>query len=188
MDDEDLDGSPCCSGMPGMCSGDEGDRQPHVRVERPRRQEGWVLRAVDAYAGGMGADPSWDLGDDLPPGFHARTLRELTVLVETAGRKLEAEQWYAYGPWQVLWTSCTSPVAGAPAGGHVSVRDDGTVQVRLGKRGRVVHEASVPQDAASLEGLHSLLRRVTEVVGEAGYGTDGEWTVDWSRCQVDLDD
>ena len=173
--------------MPGMCWGDE-DLQPHAQVDRPRGQGSCVLRVVDAYAGGMGPDPSWELSDELPPDFQARTLEGLTVLVETARRKLEAERWDANAPWQVLWTSCTSDVTGLPTGGRVSVRDDGTVRVRSGKRGRVVYETSVSQDADSLEGLHSLLGRVTELVREAGYGTDGDWTVDWSRCQVGLDD
>ncbi|MGY5008971.1 hypothetical protein ACWCY6_12930 [Streptomyces sp. 900105755] len=176
-----------------------------------------AVELVNAYRM-MAEDPSFDLSGELPPDFRAYSIRALTLLTEVAQRRLDTERWDTAGPWHVDWFSCESDVtdpAGEDEDFGLSdddpegepdaiswcasiVNDDGapTLQIVGTRRGEqhVTHYAPVSgppgdsPDSGTLDGLRDVLTRATEQLGEAGYEMDGEWTVAWSRCHVQLDD
>ncbi|MEV7686424.1 hypothetical protein [Streptomyces bungoensis] len=179
--------------------------------------EGCVLQLVNAYRG-VFRDPHWDLSGDLPPDFDGRSLRGLTALVGTARQKLAKERWDTSGPWRLTWSSCESDLTGPDGGGEepgscdddpdgesdairyfasIDDEDDAPALRITGTRRGEWHvfynePVAVPggetPDAGTVDGLRTVLERATEQVGEAGYGTDGEWTLGWSRCYVELAD
>ncbi|WP_406838508.1 hypothetical protein ACICHK_24120 [Streptomyces sp. AHU1] len=225
-----------CDGTPGLCwccepdkerraeissgrydeydpyDGDDEDREDHEDDDR------WILGLVNAYPGGMGEEPAFDLSDELPPGFQAHSIQALTLLTEVARRRLDTEGWENFGPWGLDWVSCEGVVTGLRGEGEdvdcsgdasdrepVALRrlasitnDDAgpTLQVvetgmgirRTPYRERVSGCPGESPDTDTLDELRDFLARATERLGEAGYETDGEWTVNWSRCHVQLDD
>ncbi|GAB2778584.1 hypothetical protein GCM10027073_08960 [Streptomyces chlorus] len=190
-----------CEGMPGLGWTCEIGEERYAKVDNRRVEadvddddEVCVLDIVNAYAGGMGADPSYDLSGELPPDFHPWSLRDLTLLTEVARRKLDTERWDTNGSWRLRWLMCDNDVTNPldevedidPSGDdldgesgeiryHISVENDGdahTVQV-VGTRGgeqHVLYHEPVPEpgggarDTGTLEGLRSLLERVAEQV------------------------
>jgi hypothetical protein len=217
---DETDAGTCCC-VPGLCWCGEADKERYAKVVNRGDHEdddGWVLELVDAFAGGMAQDPSYDLSGELPPDFYKCSLRGLTILTAVARTKLDTERWATDGPWRLWWSSCDNDVTnpsdetgdtdssgGDPYGEsdeisyHVSIQNDDdahTVKVigtRWGDQ-HVMYSAPVSEpggeskDTGTLEGLQSLLERATEQVREAGYAVDGDWTVDWSRCYVLLAD
>ncbi|WP_329186468.1 hypothetical protein [Streptomyces sp. NBC_01428] len=232
--DEADDTDTCtCDGMPGLCLGCESPEQPYAKLDRrhcltddeagdedddDEDSDPRVLKLVNAYAGGMGEDPSFDLSRELPPDFDPHTIERLTFLTEVAQRRLDAERWDTDGSWNLVWFSCESAVTDPAREGEdfgpsgegldeetgvihrqVSItNDDGAPTLRItGMRGgerHVMHHTPVFRpceeipDVSTLEGLRGCLRRATEQVAEAGYEMNGEWSVDWWRCHVRLAD
>ncbi|MGW1063172.1 hypothetical protein ACWD4F_01430 [Streptomyces aureus] len=221
-----------CDGMPGLCLSCEPPEPRYAKLDRRHclmDEEGGegegdedidprVLRLVNACAGGMAEDPSFDLSRELLPDFDPHTVEELTSLTEVAQRKLDAERWDTDGSWNLVWFSCESDVTdparegedfGPSDGGPDEetdaircqasiVNDDGAPSLRITgtRRGEqhVMHYAPVfrPRDeipdVSTLEGLRDCLRRATEQLTEAGYEMACEWSVDWWRCHVRLAD
>jgi hypothetical protein len=177
-----------------------------------------VLKLVNAYAGGMAEDPAFDLSGELPPDFNPYEIQELTLLAEVAQRKLDAERWDTDGPWHLVWFSCETDVTNPawegedfnPSGDyldeesdaihcHASITNDDAapnlriIGTRWGEQ-HVMYDEPVflpggeSPDISTVAGLRDFLQRATEQVAEAGYEMDGEWTVAWSRCHVQLAD
>ncbi|GAB1337317.1 hypothetical protein ACE1SV_39070 [Streptomyces sp. E-15] len=115
---EDTGAGTCCC-TPGLCWDCGADKERYAEVHRREDREdgddGWVLRLVDEYTGGMVEDPSYDLGGELPPDFHAHSFQRLIVLTEAAGRKLDAEGWVMDGPWRLRGLSCENDDVTDPA-------------------------------------------------------------------------
>ncbi|MFI2643146.1 hypothetical protein [Streptomyces sp. NPDC018610] len=111
-DDTDTGG---CDGMPGLCWDCEGDVERYAEIVHNRRPEGdddpYVLRFVNTYPGGMGEDPSYGLGGELPPDLRPNSIDGLTVLTEAAQRKLDTERWDVGGPWRLDGFSCEGDIA-----------------------------------------------------------------------------
>ncbi|MFB7790690.1 hypothetical protein ACFC0R_10310 [Streptomyces sp. NPDC056086] len=219
-DAEEMD-TRTCRCMPGLCWCDGVDEERYAKVENPEDREdvdgGCVLEIVNAVAGGMGEDPSYDLSGELPPDFDRRSALGLMALAEVAQTKLDAERWETVEPWRLRWSSCVCDVTGplhettdtdSSGGGlneqsgetsyYVSIRNNNARFVEIiQRRGgfqHVMHSAPMTEpNGASLdpdtpEELRSLLERAKEQVREAGYAVAGDWTVDWSLCQVRLTD
>ncbi|ALV51774.1 hypothetical protein ASR50_21775 [Streptomyces sp. 4F] len=210
----------CC--MPGLCWDCGVPKERYAKLDGPRDDEDelddfCVLYIVDENTGGLTEGPSYDLSGELPSDLSGRSLRGLTVLTDTAGRKLVTEEWDTGGPWHLWWTSCGSDVTELLGGAegtelsgrgadeaeettcYVTVQKDGdghTVEVLdvRGAEAHVTYEAPVaepdgaPQDTETLEGLRNLLERAADQVREAGYGFHGDWTVNWTECRVLLTD
>ncbi|MGW2783851.1 hypothetical protein ACWC3X_21770 [Streptomyces populi] len=226
--DEADDTDTCaCDGMPGLCLSCEPPEPRYAKLDRRHHLMGEegdedidprVLVLVNACAGGMAEDPSFDLSRELPPDFDPRTVEELISLTEVARRKLDAERWDTDGSWNLVWFSCESDVTASAREGEdfgpsddgldeetdaircraSIVNDDGAPSLRItgtrcGER-HVTHCAPVfrPRDeipdVSTPEGLRDCLRRATEQVTEAGYEMAREWSVDWWRCHVRLAD
>ncbi|MFI1563964.1 hypothetical protein ACH4ZX_13055 [Streptomyces sp. NPDC020490] len=118
----------------------------------------------------------------------------------------------------MTWTSCESDVTGPEdAGDDSDSSDDGpdgesdaihyfasidneddipTLRITGARWGEwhVFHDQPVsgpggePLDTSTVDGLRTLLERAGEQVRDAGYQTDGDWTLRWSRCHVLLAD
>ncbi|MGW2821667.1 hypothetical protein ACWC24_11760 [Streptomyces sp. NPDC001443] len=197
--------------------GDEGDDEDGEDQEGDGGDGRLVLELVKAYRM-MFEDPSFDLSGELPPDFRAYSLRTLTLLTEAARRKLDAERWDTVGPWHLVWSSCETDVTNPawegedfnPSGDdpdeesdaihcHASITNDDDAPVlqivgtRWGEQ-HIMHYAPVYRpgdefpDVDTLDGLRDVLTRATERLGEAGYEMSDEWSVDWSRCHIQLDD
>ncbi|MER5401419.1 hypothetical protein [Streptomyces sp. NPDC002599] len=90
------------------------------------------------------------------------------------------------------------PVAVRHRASIVSGDSDTTLQILetgMGIRRIAYHEPvsgsrgeSPGTDTDTLDGLRGLLAQANKQLSEAGYEMDGEWTVAWSRCRVELDD
>lgn len=232
-DEHDETDTGTCDGMPGLCWHCEPKPRRYATVGHVRfheddeddedelREDGGesrTLKLVNAYVGGMAEDPSFDLGDELPPDFRTSSIQDLTRLIEVAQRKLDMEGWDTDGPWRVIWFSCESDVSNPAWEGEdfvasdddtdlesdgircraEIVNDDGaaTLQIIATRWGElhVMHYEPVFRpdeefpDTGTLDGLRTVLERATEQVREAGYEMNGGWTGDWSRCYVLLAD
>ncbi|MEV5929162.1 hypothetical protein ACPCSG_26550 [Streptomyces cellulosae] len=218
---EETDGITVCC-MPGLCWDCGVPKERYAKLDGPgddedEHDDSRVLYVVDENTGGMTEEPSYDLSGELPLDLSERSLRGLTVLTDTARRKLVTEQWDAGGPWRLWWTSCGSDVTELLGGAegtelsgrgadeaeetpcYVTVQKDGDAHIVevldvRGAEANVTYEAPVAepdgasQDTETLEGLRNLLERAAEQVREAGYGLHGDWTVNWTEYRVLLTD
>ncbi|MEU2555282.1 hypothetical protein ABZ589_26990 [Streptomyces sp. NPDC013313] len=208
-----------CDGMPGLCWHCEDDKERYAKIDYSRGPEDedddpYVLQFVNTYPGGMGEDPSYGLGGELPPDLRTNSIEGLTVLTEAAQRKLDTERWEVEGPWRLDGFSCESDLVD-PDGedeepdvsddepgwesdairyyAEIDDEDDVPVLQITGARWGELHifyrepvsvPGDEPPDTGTVDGLRTVLRRATEQVGEAGHRMDGGWTLHWSRCYV----